>query len=106
MNESDIKKLLKKSEINTTSDFTDKLMSKIQRKAVYEEPVNFWSLRRIIMGFLVVTLVSGFLVYKISQFYVSTDGVAIPFVWSLLLLLGLNYLLSVNSYKVSLPFKN
>ncbi|MCT8339054.1 hypothetical protein [Altibacter lentus] len=101
MKEKNIKKTIQKSELKTKTGFTDDLMSAIENEQIKEKPIKFWSVGRIIIGFILFTVVSGFIVYNISFLLLPNGGVSVPFVWSLILLLGLSYILSMNKYKSS-----
>jgi len=106
MNEKDIKKLIEKSKVNTRFNFTDRLMQKIETQNSLQTSITFWSFRQIVIGFILVAVISGYLIYKILGLNISTGNAAVPFVWSLILLLGLNYLLSINNYKSFTNLKN
>jgi len=99
MNEKDIKKLIEKSKVNTSFNFTDKLMQEIETQDFLQTTIVFWSVRQIVIGFILVAVISSYLIYKILELKISTGNVAVPFVWSLILLLGLNFLLSINNHK-------
>jgi hypothetical protein len=106
MNEKDIKKLIEKSEVNTSFNFTNKLMKEIETQNSLQTTITFWSVRQIVIGFVLVAVISSYLIYKVLELKISTGNVAVPFVWSLILLLGLNYLLSINNYKPITRLKN
>ncbi|MDC6390473.1 hypothetical protein PP182_17420 [Maribacter sp. PR1] len=105
MKEEDYKAIIGKSEVNTNVDFTDKLMSKIESRTQLEKQVEFWSVRQIAVGFVLIAVISGFLSYNISVLFVIKSSAAIPLLWSLILLLGLSYLLSINRCQSSLSSK-
>ncbi|WP_203293531.1 hypothetical protein [Luteirhabdus pelagi] len=97
-----LKELIKKSELKTRTDFTDSLISKLDAQHPVKKPVTFWSIGNIVIGFAVLAIISGFLVYSSSKAFLSMGGVAIPFIWSFLLLSGMSYLLSINKCKAYL----
>ena len=98
MKEAHLKKLIKESELPTSPGFTDKVVYEIEKLNPPPKDVRFWSLRQIVVGFVLVAVTSAFLMYKIVAPGIF-GNVVVPFVWSLFLLIGLNYLLSVTHYK-------
>tara|TARA_R110002049_G_scaffold238215_1_gene411330 strand:- start:206 stop:535 length:330 start_codon:yes stop_codon:yes gene_type:complete len=106
MKEKGIKKIIEKSEVTTSLDFTDRLLAEIEKDKPQEETIQFWNLRQIVCGFIIVVMGSGFLVYKLSELALSESNTVIPILWSLSLLLGLSYVLSINSYQFSRRNKN
>ncbi len=105
MNEKDIKKLIKKSKVNTSLNFTDKLMQEIETQNSLQTAITFWSVRQIVIGFTLTAVVSCYLIYKILEPKISTGNVVVPFAWSLILFLGLSYLLSINYYRPTTRLK-
>lgn len=99
MKEKDIKKIIEKSKVKTSLDFTDKLMAEVENDTPQQVTIKFWSLNQIAIGFVLVAVISGFLVFKVSDIPLFNGSIAIPFIWSLILLLGLNYILSLNAYR-------
>ena len=102
MKEDVLKKIIKKSELKTRADFADSLMVKLDAQNSAKKPVKFWSIGNIVIGFAVLAVFSGFLVYSSSKAFPLMGGVAIPFIWSFLLLSGLSYLLSINKCRAYL----
>ncbi|TYP74403.1 hypothetical protein [Aquimarina intermedia] len=99
MKDKDIKKLIEKSEVATSVDFTDKVMQKIEAQNVLPSSITIWSLRQIIVGFILVTVISIYLIHHFLGLKILAGNIAVPFFWTLLLLMGLNYLLTINRYK-------
>lgn len=99
MKDKSIKKIIEKSEVKTSADFTNTLMAEIEKEASLQEPVKFWTTNQILLGFALITIVSGYLVYKLSNYIFSENSTIIPLLWAFILLLGLSYVLGINDYK-------
>ena len=96
MKEKDIKKIIVKSELKTNADFTNNLMAQIKGVQPQRYPIKLWTLKHLTIGFIVLTATSGFLLYTISNKFSFTGSAFVPLIWSLVLLLGFSYLLSMN----------
>lgn len=102
MKDSEIKHIVKKSEIATSKAFTGKLMSRIETEPKPEASVAFWSRKKILIGFACLLVLSGvFLYYSVPNEMDISHG-TIPFIWSLFLLLGLSHVLSLSAYQAKL----
>ncbi|RDK88325.1 hypothetical protein [Marinirhabdus gelatinilytica] len=102
MKEEKLKKIVERSEVKTDRYFVDKVMANIENDAIQPKKVKFWSPFQIAIGFVLVAIVSGFLVYNISTAFLLNGNIAIPLVWSIFLLLGLKHLLFVHRWKLYL----
>lgn len=97
MKENDIKNIVEKSEVKTKADFTDNLMAQLEAERVERATsIKFWSLHHIIIGFVLVALVSGFLFYGLTKSYIPQFNPIVPLLWALMVLLGLNYVLGLS----------
>lgn len=106
MNEQQFKQLIEKSEVKTSENFTESLMSNIEQEIQPKTSIQPWSLYQIAIGFMVVSILSGYLVYKISEVFSFNSKIAVPFVWSIVLLFGLSYVLSLKNDHPMVPRKD
>jgi hypothetical protein len=95
MKEEAIRKIVQKSELKTSFQFTENLIQKIEFQKSKSLSVSFWSLKQIIIGFTLFVIVSGCLLFMLKRFTGEPSPVIIPFFWALFLLLGLNHLLLI-----------
>lgn len=104
MNEEQLKNIVKKSAVTTRPDFTDRVLSKIESAPVQRPTVRRWSLRTLIIGFCVVVILSGVLLLQLTQLQITALAVssafrpAIPLLWAFAVLVGFNYVLTVQKY--------
>lgn len=104
MKEEHLKNIIKKSEVKTSSDFTDLLLSKIEAAPVQRPTVQRWSLRTLLIGFCVVVVLSGLLLLQLTQLQGEVFAIpsafrpAIPLLWAFAVLVGFNYVLTVQKY--------
>ena len=94
--------IVEKSEIKTSLDFTDRLLAEIEKENPQRETIEFWPLGQILIGFVLIAVVSGILFYKIAELSFLESSPIVPFVWSLVLLFGLNHTISLSKYKAYL----
>lgn len=98
MRDEEIEKIVVNSELETTPYFTDKLINSIETSKSEIPEVRFWSLKEIVLGFLMTAFISGGLMFWLFAGS-SKQMISIPFVWALLLLLGLSYVLQLNKHR-------
>ena len=104
MNEEQLKNIIKKSAVTTRPDFTDRVLSKIETAPIQRPAVKRWSLRTLLIGFCVVVILSGILLLRLSQSQFTAFAVssafrpAVPVLWAFAVLVGFNYVLTVQRY--------
>lgn len=106
MKDSEYRNLIKQSELATSTGFTDRVMSEIEAKPVLKPSPVLWSKKKIFIAFASVAVLSGvYLQFYWFGAFVSNYG-AIPFFWSLFLLLGLNHVLTMRACQNKLNAKS
>lgn len=102
MNEKDTKELLEKSIIETSDDFTDKLMQRLEAAEVAEK-TSVWRFTPIFSVLIVVILTLSFAFYKylesgatLFQTGIEISRTPIFLIVTVLLLFAINHILKLN----------
>ena len=103
MNENQAKRLLKKSALKTTENFTDSLMEQIEAKSATQVQPNFPSIKRVFSLIAIVLLLVSFLLFYTDfkflseiKFMGNAYHTKVFVVFFFVVLLGVNHLLKVQ----------
>ena len=106
MREDQIKKIITKSKLETSSQFTDELMDKIQlqQETNIETP---WSFKRVLLGLIAVVVVTSLMLLALNgSLFAETNGFRFEFISYLVFLslscIGINQLLKLRKTEVLL----
>lgn len=97
MNEKDTKELLEKSIIETSGNFSDKLMHRIEAEEL-EGETSVWSFKSVFSVLVVVVAVVSFVLYKYLEsgiIFFENRRTPIFAAITILLLLAINYVLKL-----------
>ncbi|APG59841.1 hypothetical protein [Christiangramia salexigens] len=98
MKNEDFKKLIERSEIKTSADFTVKLMDNIKLSELKPNQLKIWSLWKVVIGFILISGLTIFGCYFFQKIKVLSGSLFIPVIVSLILLVALNHLIVLNKW--------
>lgn len=103
MKEEEIKRIIKKSKVETSTDFTDRLMMKIEEKEA-QKPAFKWIFPVILSVLCLLSIAISYLLFTnfgstflLSPFKLKVPGTPLFLVFTIFLLFAINYWLQLKS---------